>query len=587
MAALVLAIVASLQWPRAQTAALLVAALFLATFIALVRAHRAERARVARHDRLRAVNEMGVRRVLRDWDAIPQPRASDVPALPDHPYARDLDVVGHASLFTLLDTVSANPGRPTLLRWLVAPTSNAGEVRARQDSVRELTTRDELRETLHALALDAGELREDSLARFLEWAEGDTWLHSHVVAIWAARLIPVTVFIGMILHAAGVIDVPYWMIPMLMGILLLGAFSARLRATLDRATARATGLREHAPMFEALEREQAETPMLRGLHDRLAKQGGACAQLRTLDSALALGEIRYSGMMHGVLQLLLLWDFHAVWRLERWQRSSGAHVRDWLAALGDIESLAALATLAHDNPGWCFPEIREGAAALIESSALAHPLLPATSRVANDVTVGPAGTVLLVTGSNMSGKSTLLRAIGSNVVLARAGGPVCATRMSLPLADIFTSMRVEDSLERGVSLFMAELYRLKALVDAARAAKGAPFLYLLDEILHGTNTAERQVAARVILGHLLHANAIGAVTSHDLALAADGELAKAAAPVHFSETFGVENGSTVMSFDYLLRPGLATSANALKLLEMVGLGAADQSKSQAAADERR
>ncbi|MDQ6828141.1 MAG: DNA mismatch repair protein MutS [Gemmatimonadota bacterium] len=572
MAVLVVAILSALQWPATRLPAWTVAAMALIAFIALVRAHRRERAEVARHERLRQVNEMGVRRVLRDWDAILPPRAADVPALPDHPYARDLDVVGHASLFTLVDTVSANPGRPTLLRWLVSPSPSAEEVRGRQAAVRELATRDDLRETLHALALDAGDLREESLARFLDWAEGDTWLHSHTAAIWTARIIPVAILGGLVLHAIGVIDVPLWLIPITLGIVMLGVYFARLRTTLDRATARATGLREHTPMFEALERERPESPMLRALHDRLAERGGACAQLRKLDNALALAEVRYSGMTHGVLQLLLLWDFHALWTLENWQRSSGAHVRDWLAALGEIESLSALATLAHDNPDWSYPELRDDGRALIESRALAHPLLPASSRVANDVTIGPPGTALLVTGSNMSGKSTLLRAIGANVVLARAGGPVCATRMTMPIADIFTSMRVEDSLERGVSLFMAELHRLKALVDAARAANGAPFLYLLDEMLHGTNTAERQVAARVILGHLLHAGALGAVTSHDLALAAEGELVKAAVPVHFSETFRVESGSTTMSFDYRLRPGLATSANALKLLDMVGLG---------------
>jgi DNA mismatch repair ATPase MutS len=183
--------------------------------------------------------------------------------------------------------------------------------------------------------------------------------------------------------------------------------------------------------------------------------------------------------------------------------------------------------------------------------------------------------VLLVTGSNMSGKSTLLRAIGLNVVLAQAGAPVCAASLTMPLVELRTSIRLADSLERGVSLFMAELERLKEVVDAARrGTRDRLLLYLLDEILHGTNTAERLIAARAVLGHLIRAGAIGAATTHDLTLAADGELAKASQPVHFTEqvTNDGNGNEAAMTFDYRLRPGLATSTNALKLLALVGLG---------------
>jgi DNA mismatch repair ATPase MutS len=282
-------------------------------------------------------------------------------------------------------------------------------------------------------------------------------------------------------------------------------------------------------------------------------------------------------MLYAVLQVLVLWDFHVVWRLERWQAEAGAHLREWLAALGEAEALAALATLAHDNPGWTLPELREGGPALVTATALGHPLIAPAHRVANDVAVGPASTVLLVTGSNMSGKSTLLRAIGLNVVLAQAGGPACAAAMRLPILAPWTSMRVQDSIEIGVSLFMAELRRLRQIVDSARAAasqgRGArPVLYLLDEVLHGTNTAERRIAVRTVVGQLLRLGAIGAITSHDLALAEEGPLARAARPVHFRESFAETPEGPRMTFDYLLRPGLATSANALALLRMLGLG---------------
>jgi energy-coupling factor transporter ATP-binding protein EcfA2 len=215
-------------------------------------------------------------------------------------------------------------------------------------------------------------------------------------------------------------------------------------------------------------------------------------------------------MLHVVLQAVLLWDVHVAAAVERWRRDAGRHVRGWFAALGETEALAALATLAHDNPAWVLPTVTDDAAVL-EAAALGHPLLAEAARVANDVRVGPPGTVLLVTGSNMSGKSTLLRAIGLNAVLAQAGGPVCATRLSTPRLAVMTSVVVHDALAEETSLFLAELRRVKRIVDAARAATATPgaptVLYLLDEVLHGTNSAERRVATRAVLSHLLAARA--------------------------------------------------------------------------------
>jgi DNA mismatch repair ATPase MutS len=202
---------------------------------------------------------------------------------------------------------------------------------------------------------------------------------------------------------------------------------------------------------------------------------------------------------------------------------------------------------------------------------LGHPLLEPGECVRNDVEVGPPDTFLLVTGSNMSGKSTLLRAIGANVVLAGAGGPVCAVSLELPRVRLHTCMTVTDSLEDGVSRFMAELLRVRSIVRAAREPS-VPALYLLDELLQGTNTAERRVAAQAILRHLLDAGAIGALTTHDLTLHEAPDLAPRARAWHFRESVEQGDGGTRLHFDYLLRSGLATTRNALKLLEAVGLG---------------
>ena len=288
---------------------------------------------------------------------------------------------------------------------------------------------------------------------------------------------------------------------------------------------------------------------------------------------LGLSRLRAgAAIFHFVFQALTLWDFYVFFALDSWRRDVGHRVRGWMAAIGELDALSAFAHIHQDNPGWCFPDVHEagaGAPVELEAASLGHPLIPDDRRVANDVVVGPPGTLLLITGSNMSGKSTLLRAIGLNTVLAQAGGPVCATRMSMPAADLDTSIRIQDSLEHGLSYFMAALARLKGILDRARHPEdGRVVLYLLDEILQGTNTAERSIAVRGVARHLLDAGAIGVMTTHDLGLAGEPPLSTAARLVHFTETIDEHSH---MTFDYRLRPGLATSRNALRLMQLIGM----------------
>jgi DNA mismatch repair ATPase MutS len=300
--------------------------------------------------------------------------------------------------------------------------------------------------------------------------------------------------------------------------------------------------------------------------------------MRRLQRIVVLARIRHSPMLfifvYLPLQIVLLYDFHILSLLEAWQTEFGVHARAWFRALGQFEALASLAALAHDNPAWSMPQV-DASEKGFQASALGHPLLPAGSRVANDVELGPPGSFLLVTGSNMSGKSTLLRAIGVSAVLAQSGAPVCAGQLKMPPLALATSMRLRDSLESGVSFYMAELLRLKQIVDQARHAeprKGRLLLYLLDEVLMGTNSRERHIAVERVMEHLLRHDTIGAISTHDLELATSPRLAAACRCVHFRETLHGEQAEQVMTFDYRLRPGVATTSNALKLLEIVGLG---------------
>ena len=273
------------------------------------------------------------------------------------------------------------------------------------------------------------------------------------------------------------------------------------------------------------------------------------------------------------LQLFFLADFHLLNLLEGWQARYGRYARRWFLALGKLEALCSLAGLAHDYPRWAIPKV-DASADRLQAVQLGHPLLPSETCVPNDVEIGPAGSFLLVTGSNMSGKSTLLRAIGGSVALGRRGPPVCAESLVLPPLELATSMRIRDSLADGVSFYMAELIRLKDIVDLSRyatARQQRTLLYLLDEILLGTNSQERHLAVVRVTQHLIASGAIGAISTHDLDLATSPSLAGACRCVHFCETLHDADAEHPMTFDYRLRPGVATTSNALKLLKIVGL----------------
>ncbi|HEX2163680.1 MAG TPA: MutS family DNA mismatch repair protein, partial [Thermoanaerobaculia bacterium] len=415
--------------------------------------------------------------------------------------------------------------------------------------------------------------------RFLAWAEGEPWLLGRPGLLWAARLLPLVALGSIVAAAAGAVPASLAALVLVVNLIVSRVLGTRIDPRLDEVAAGADELTAYAGALAVAEEGRFAAPRLAGLAadlgtDRAAGALPASRAMARLARRIEIADARH-GSFHVFTQALLLWDVHALWLLERWQAGPGRRARRWLGALGELEALAALAALAHDEPEWTFPRIVEEGAPTLAARALAHPLLPAGSRVANDVALGPPGSFLLLTGSNMSGKSTLLRAIGANVVLAQAGGPVCAAELALPPVVLGTSVVVEDSLGDGVSFFMAELLRLKQVVDLAHAAPaaGRTLLFLLDEVLRGTNNRERREALRRVIAHLTASGAIGAVSTHDLELGDLPEIAAAAVPVHFRETVHPPGTpGPPMSFDYRLRPGPATTTNALRLLEMVGLG---------------
>jgi hypothetical protein len=578
IAGLSLVLLGAIVWGRMGALAWAALLGLVVVFVALVFAHAGvEEAKERALAGLRFHNR-GLARLAHDWDALPV--ASGVAPASDHTFASDLDVFGHASLMQLVDTTETRLGEERLAAFLsLESPGEAGEWLARQQAVRELSGKVGFRETLATAAgVLAGEKPDP--APLLAWAESSEGVSPALVwAGWVLPALAVASVAGRSVLGANA-GLSTWMIVAVLGVGI--AIGARLTPFLEAASARQSAATRWRAMVAAIEEQPFEAPLLLELRGRLTSGGR-----RSSDEMAALGRIvgfvdaRRNDVFRLFIGPLLMWDVHCAFALLRWRARAGKQVRGWLEAIAEVEALAGLAAFAFDHPEFTWPEAAQEP--LFEARGVGHPLVDGARRVGNDVRFPTAGTALVVTGSNMSGKSTLLRAIGVNAVLAYAGAPVCAKSLRIGPARVATSMRIEDSLEKGVSHFYAELRRLKRVLDLARAP-GAPVLFLLDEILHGTNSRERVIGACAVVRELLSRGAYGAVSTHDLGITALGtELGGRVENVHFEEQVDGES----MTFDYVLRPGIVQSSNALRLMRAIGIEVAEGGVAEGLRDGHR
>jgi hypothetical protein len=525
--------------------------------------------RTRRAELMVKINEAALARAARRWSELALAELPEV--VQSSPLSRDLNLFGRTSLMQLLADVMSPAGNRTLARWLVQSTDTAAVVE-RQSTVKMLAPQLNARQELSRIArhYPASEAPVQSLLR---------WAHSGqqgpdqagLKLLAGANLVALPVLI--VLRVAAVTALPLWALPVAVNVLLSLIWGRRIHRLFDEVAGSAPGLMQYAELIDGVGRLKGSGPWSR-LTQQLDLNGHSAAdRIRQLYTLCGLSELRRS-ILFVFVQPLTLWDFHVLWRLNAWRRLWGQAIQGWIEVLGEAEASCALASLHHDNPGWAFPTIESQGDDRIEALQLGHPLLTEAARVGNDVVVGPPGTLLLVTGSNMSGKSTLLRAIGTNIALANAGAPVCATRLRMPPCVLATSIKIQDSFEEGVSLFMAELQRMRDIVSLCRSRQARErhrVVFLLDEILRGTNSAERRTAVRKIVRTLLDCGAIGALTTHDLELTDGADWQEVCVPVHFREVIRRSGDSIQMEFDYRLRPGLATTSNALAILEMMGI----------------
>jgi hypothetical protein len=479
---------------------------------------------------------------------------------PHHVYAEDLDLFGTGSLFQLLSTARTRMGEDTLAAWLLSP-ATVEKIRERHAAVVELRDQIDLREDLAVLGEDVGVgVHPDALA---QWAESP----NRMKPLWLRWLAPA-------LAALAVAAAAVWAVwgiatPFLALVVIEAAITYKLKHPLEEVLhGTEHAFRDLDLLSGVLARVEAhafQAPRLQVLQRELSSNGvkgsEAIARLRTLVD-------RINGRHNIFVRIIdapLMYSVQLAFAAERWRQAHGNSLRLWTNAIGEMEALLSLATYSYEHPADPFPEFAEGAASF-DADDLGHPLVPAPTCIRNDVSIRGETRVLLVSGSNMSGKSTLMRAVGLNVVLAMAGSPVRARGLRLTPLRVGASIRVNDSLREGSSRFYAEITRLRQIFDLA--GSDPPLLFLLDELLQGTNSKDRRIGAEGIVRALVTRGAIGLVSTHDLALtdiggAVEGHLKN----VHFQDELA--NGR--MTFDYKLREGVVTKSNGLELMRSVGL----------------
>ena len=479
-----------------------------------------------------------------------------------HPYAADLDVFGEGSLFELINQARTRAGEVRLAAWLCEPASPE-EIVSRQRAVEELRDRLDLRE---AIALEGAELEVGVHPEpLVAWGEAPVQLSSVGLRGLALALtvLSVVTVCGWAFWGWG----PSPFLAVTMAQLIL---RARLRVPLSRVareTDEATlDLRLLSAMLRILEHERFESPRLRELVDRLRTDGHPPSHwIRRLALLVDCLEGRRNSLFAPIV-FLSLWDIHFSFAVEAWRARFGRKIAIWLDAVADFEALSSIAALAYERPQDTFPEFRDERAPLFDGTAIGHPLLPEASCIRNDVRLDEDLRLLVVSGSNMSGKSTFLRTIGALAVLAQAGAPVRATRLVLSPLAVGASIRVQDSVQSGVSRFYAEILRLRSIVEMTEGAR--PLLYLVDEALQGTNSHDRRIGVEAVLRDLVGRRTIGLVTTHDLALTQIADsLGSRAENVHFQD----ELIDGEMVFDYRLHPGVVARSNALALMRAIGL----------------
>lgn len=538
-------------------------ALFIILFIPLVIIHQKYIDKKAYYTALFDINAGSLKRIKGKWKDFDDTGNEFIDE--GHSYSNDLDIFGEGSLFQYINTTVTHEGRNLLAKLLAGPDKSKGDIIKRQNAVDELAQKLDFRQNIQAQGmLSKGEMID--IKNLVQWANKKYGFYRNPSVVFIFSVFPgITICAGLFYIFSGSIPGYVPLMMLIFQFLLLGLFKMdERRNMLATAYKYSDSIKLYSNMLEHFEKESFKSLRLLGLQQSLKNPDGihAYRQIRKLDSIVDFISNRQS-MLYIVFDILFLLDYQFVFSLERWKRLSGKNIKQWFDAIGEVEALCSLSVLRFDNPGWCFPEICENRQ-VFAAENMGHPLL-GKDCITNSISFKSPVSVLLITGSNMSGKSTFLRTAGINLVLSYAGAPVYAGKFCCSIMDIHTCMKIKDNLDKNISSFYAELLRIKSIVQAVD--NGKPVFFLLDEIFKGTNSIDRHTGASILIKKLCVKNVIGFVSTHDLEL---GDMEKENTQIrnyHFQEHY-IDNN---ICFDYKLYPGISTTRNALHLMKLAGI----------------
>ncbi|MBD3314976.1 MAG: hypothetical protein GF344_04260 [Chitinivibrionales bacterium] len=484
----------------------------------------------------------------------------------DHHYAVDLDIFGKGSLFQLINCATTYFGRERLAEILSQKRFDHRTIVHVQNALRELAGSVGFRQKLQAYARESKDIGRPPFD-FIRWCREHNEKLGSPALVPAIRTLPFVTVASLLSLALHPIAFPVFFLLLLAQFTLIAIHMRKIHAVYTTLSGIVERLKSYRDIMRLLEKRVYKTEKLQALHRTLLDPSSkaASSHIGRLDKILVNLQVRQSPLIHWLLNLLFLWDLQWFIALINWKRRYGRCVEPWLRSVGEFETLASLARIDFDNPDWTYPVVT-GEGHLFEGEELGHPLIEERDRICNSFSMVEPGTTAIITGSNMSGKSTFLRTVGINLVLAYAGAPICAASLKCSRMDIYSSMRIRDNLLGKVSTFYAELLRIRDMVTHVKT--GEPLLYLIDELFRGTNSRDRHEGAVAVLNTLRGEGGMGLISTHDLQLC---NLAKQYPEkfrnFHFEEQY-VDNSIT---FDYKLRHGPSTTTNAIKMIQMVGI----------------
>lgn len=540
--------------------------IFLFSFSLIIKYHNKSKAEGSHLKHLEQINQAELERMqgnLRSFES------GEKYISAQHPYISDLDIFGQHSLFQMINRSHTGQGRQKLADWLKNAADKA-TICLRQEAIRELGNQLDWRQDFQAYGMDVHE-EENDVDTLLKWIQEPDALKNHTLYLALMLLLPPLALAAIILFFTGTVA-PF--VPLLAivatGLVIWSVKDVAIITHKKTATSIKV-LAAYRSMIRKIESSNFDATLLQNLKEKFQHEDYVASQeVNRLQNILHNFDNR-SNMLYHIINIIFLLDVFWLRKADRWKARNRGYVSQWFAAINEMEALVSLASFHYAHPDYAFPEITDRPYVYVAQN-MGHCLIRREGRVSNDFTLQGGGEIAIITGSNMAGKSTFLRTVGINAVMALAGAPVCATRMEISRIQVFTSMRTQDSLEESISSFYAELQRLKQLLDTV--AQGEPVLFMLDEILKGTNSRDRHHGAASLVKQLSQLNAMGIVSTHDLEL---GQLADDMPNIrNYSFDSTIENDE--IFFDYKLHEGVCQSFNASKLMEKMGIAIEKEGK---------